>query len=144
MKAVRLTLAVILAFGVHANLFMPLSSQAQIYDSPLIDIEVQNTPGRVNFHFFTHSKASQLKEKSPARAYRLTVYEPQSHRVLWSIETSNVDATTPSVRYGTVPDGFKQLSPRAGDAPNLETGRYYSVWVHGDDNGIGMIVFVAQ
>ena len=144
MKVTWATLALTLLLALLGNVVNRSPLEAQIYDFSRIEINVEQLGEELQFKFFLLREDPKAEQRIPARLYRMTVFEPIDKRVLWQIETSNIESMTTSVRYGIVPDGFKQILPQAGSAPNLEAGRRYSIWAYCEANGIGMSSFTTN
>ena len=58
---------------------------------------------------------------------------------LAAFQSNATGRTLSHVRYGEVPDGYRQMTPETGQAPNLERGVHYVLHVIG--NGFDSVEF---
>jgi hypothetical protein len=110
---------------------------------PPIEIAVHQREGEVSFEFFFEDKILFfIKRKDRIGVSLLVVRDPKGETI-WLIETLKPDPAAHAVKYGVVPDSYRQVIPRGGDPSPLKNNATYEVGVSWGVIG-GRATFVYQ
>lgn len=99
--------------------------------APPIEIRVWQVNGQVSFESILRDKSFSLIP-SPVRLRVSTLAVKDSKgEVIWTIRSFHSDprAVGEEVQYGVLPQGFEQMIPRDGPAPELTANSDYEVVV---------------
>ena len=117
-----------------AVLAKPTNSLAQV--EPVIEIEIYQHNGGVTFEFFINDTLLffiPYKARVEVSSLRVTDSE---EKIIWSV--SSLKTRARQIKYGVVPEGFRQIDPQNGIAPALNSITEYWVRVR---NGRASFVY---
>lgn len=101
-----------------------------------IAITVSQNNSEVRFRFFTVKKNTWInRDKTlPVRVYHVVVGDEVAD--FWEVaaQVSGHNSVT-ELTYGSVPKGYRQITPESGSPPVLEPGKKYTVSVRQSGGG---------
>jgi hypothetical protein len=112
-----------------ALLFLTIMGCKMERVEPPTEISITENKGAVNFEFSVPDTRWWAKPESrvPIKLQTITIYGDQG--AVWEINAQDPKYAIDHVRYGVIPQGFKQLTPTNEEAPELQAGKEYQVVV---------------
>lgn len=94
---------------------------------PPVEIAVHQQEGEVFFEFFFEDRfLGLLRHRIRVGVSDLSVNHPKGERI-WYIRFSKPGVVAQEIKYGVLPEGFRQVIPREINAPRLKSGAEYQV-----------------
>ena len=135
MRDIRTIITEVVMCATLLGLHTPLYGQG-INSYRLFEIVVNQEAGRVTFDFSWEKGWWWFKRKVPVKVFTLGVYSQDGSRLLWEILSPDGSAAASQIRYGEVPVGFQQTTPKGSPPPVLQPGVTYNVHARGE-GGLG-------
>ena len=98
-------------------------------NAPPIELRVRQVDGQVSFESILQDRMLFLIPHPVRLRVSTLQVKDLKGKVIWMIHSSHSDphAVGQEIHYGSLPDGFKQMMPREGRAPDLKVESEYAV-----------------
>ncbi|OGQ78327.1 MAG: hypothetical protein A3F90_01740 [Deltaproteobacteria bacterium RIFCSPLOWO2_12_FULL_60_19] len=114
-----------------------------IIATPLVEIAINQGAGDLIFEFFVQDKWWLGKGSTVRVPYGVgaVMVAEKEGRIIWDIGFRDPRTGVKRVKYGIVPNGFKQQIPADGSVPDLKIGQVYRVIAYSGGGGEATFVY---